>query len=162
MSTTSLHVASFFHRLRRESETAHAASELPALGQHVLGDFLGCTRLPDDADRLQELMEEAATMLGATVIESCFHTFNPHGLSGVVVISESHMAIHTWPEHDAACVDLFTCSTDLHPRIGFEWLAEQFGATDVEMCELPRGLGVPRRLMAESASAIALPRDPKT
>ena len=54
-------------------------------------------------------MTEAAKTAGATVVKTVFHHFSPHGISGVVVIAESHLAVHTWPEHGYASIDIFTC-----------------------------------------------------
>lgn len=84
-------------------------------------------------------MEEAARVVGATVVQSVFHQFNPQGLSGVVVIAESHLAIHTWPEFRCASVDLYTCSNEIDPRPGFDYLSDMFGARRVDVLSLPRG-----------------------
>jgi S-adenosylmethionine decarboxylase proenzyme len=73
---------------------------------------------------IREYMLEAARRCGATVVTSCFHHFSPHGVSGVVVIAESHLAIHTWPEHGYAAVDLFTCGHTLEPERCFEYLRD--------------------------------------
>ena len=84
-------------------------------------------------------MEEAATRIGATIIASTFHEFQPQGLSGVVVIGESHLAVHTWPEYDSVCVDLFTCSPSMDAGPGIEFLKSAFQAERVVSRILPRG-----------------------
>lgn len=132
---------SHFHRKLRRSFGEEAITR-PALGQHVIADFLNCRTLSDDAETIQQHMEEAARRVGATIVQSVFHNFCPYGVSGVVVVSESHLAIHTWPEHGAACVDLFTCSRELHPRIGFDYLCGIFGAESYDLLEIPRGTAV--------------------
>lgn len=82
----------------------------PAPGIHHLLECSRCTpALLTDRDLLEKTLTEAAELAGATVVESVIHQFNPHGLSGVIVIAESHIAIHTWPEHDYAALDIFTC-----------------------------------------------------
>lgn len=63
----------------------------------------------DDFDRVRGLMLEAASAAGATVVNEVFHRFSPQGVTGVVVVEESHLSIHTWPEHGYAAVDFFTC-----------------------------------------------------
>jgi len=79
-------------------------------GIHYLIDLEGCDEtLLRDKKLLKAAMESAAKDAGATVVEAVLHEFNPHGLSGVVVIAESHLAIHTWPEHGYAAIDVFTC-----------------------------------------------------
>ncbi|MGJ8655190.1 MAG: adenosylmethionine decarboxylase [Akkermansiaceae bacterium] len=62
---------------------------------------------------LETLLHKAATDAGATIVETTLHEFNPHGLSGVIVIAESHIAIHTWPEHQYAAIDVFTCGDNV-------------------------------------------------
>jgi len=63
----------------------------------------------DDHELVAELLAEAATEGDATVVQTCMHRFEPHGVSGVVVLAESHVAVHTWPELGVASVDVFTC-----------------------------------------------------
>lgn len=80
-----------------------------ALGHHLLLDLWGVGSLLDDPDGLRQLLESAARAGGATVVESRFHQFSPQGVSGVVILAESHLALHTWPERDFAAIDVFTC-----------------------------------------------------
>ena len=96
------------------------------LGTHWLVDLYECKNMPTDAKVLQQTMEKAATLVGATIVCSSFHQFQPQGLSGVVIIGESHLAIHTWPEHGTACVDLFTCSETMDATPGVEFLQAAF------------------------------------
>ena len=109
------------------------------LGTHTLIDFHKCSRLPNDPNRLCEALEHAARLIGATVVQSVFHKFTPYGLSGVVVIAESHMAIHTWPEHNAACVDFFTCNSRMNPLPGIEFLCNEFKAASYATTQIARG-----------------------
>ncbi len=81
-----------------------------ALGRHMTVEFYDCdVKFLADAGKLEAVFTRAAEVSGATVIDSNFHNFEPQGVSGVVVISESHFAVHAWPEYDYAAVDLFTC-----------------------------------------------------
>src|SRR3989339_816081 len=84
-------------------------------------------------------MGEAAVECGATVVEKKFHMFNPYGVSGVVIISESHLAIHTWPEYGYAAVDLFTCGDSCDPKIAYNYLKEGLCSTSDSYSELKRG-----------------------
>lgn len=88
-------------------------------GIHYLIDLQGCNpELLSDKTMLVEAMEKAASEAEATVVETLIHQFNPHGLSGVVVIAESHLAIHTWPERNYAAIDVFTCgNADIADKI---------------------------------------------
>lgn len=87
---------------------------MKALGLHILADMHDCDPVVlDDEEAIRSCLLEAARRCGATIISHCFHRFSPHGVSGVVVIAESHLAIHTWPEHGYAALDLFTCGNSL-------------------------------------------------
>lgn len=110
------------------------------LGQHLLLEFYGCPdgRL-DDVVGVEAAMVEAAGAMGAHVVGAHFHRFEPHGVSGVVVISESHLTIHTWPEYGYAAVDVFTCGAQVDPPAAVEALEAAFEPTDVQRAELSRG-----------------------
>ena len=84
-------------------------------------------------------MVTAAKMAGATVVQTCFHKFSPHGLSGVVVIAESHLAVHTWPEHNAMCLDLFSCSDKINAQIAIDFIAAEIQAGKVDRRTVTRG-----------------------
>lgn len=113
---------------------------MPALGRHLLAEFSGC-----DPDRLSDLehitaaMLEAAAAAGATVVTHNFHHFSPLGVSGAVIIAESHLAIHTWPEYRFAAVDLFTCVSRVEPRKALLHLKAALAAGDLEILEYERG-----------------------
>jgi len=89
---------------------------------------------------IEESMVKAARDAGATVINSTSHHFSPWGVSCVVVIQESHLSIHTWPEYGFASVDLYTCGDTVDPWVGFECLSRAFGAGSFSAVELKRGL----------------------
>lgn len=111
-----------------------------SLGCHILVEFSGCeASVLDDVSKIEALMIEAAEKAGATVIQSTFHHFSPIGVSGVVVIQESHLAIHTWPEYGYAAVDLFTCGDTVEPWISFDHLKKSFKATNHSAIEMYRG-----------------------
>ena len=115
-----------------------------ALGKHVLLELYDCDpntlRFPADSERI---LLAAADAMGATVVDSHFHAFPVHGVSGVVVIAESHITVHTWPEHRYAAVDVFSCGgLDLEAGIGV--LVGAFSALRVERVLVLRGGGIPR------------------
>jgi S-adenosylmethionine decarboxylase len=85
-------------------------------------------------------MVEAARRAQATIVDVVFHEFNPFGISGVVVIAESHLAVHTWPEYGYAAVDVFSCGDTLQPRVAVDYLVEQFGAGRTSVVEVQRGV----------------------
>lgn len=110
-----------------------------ALGNHILVEFMNCDpHIMNDVATIERDMVDAARKAGATVINSTFHHFSPWGVSGVVVIQESHLAIHTWPEYGYAAVDLFTCG-DMDAWISFDHLKECFGSKSYSAIEMKRG-----------------------
>jgi len=113
---------------------------LKGLGTHILAEFIDCdSHLLNSPQFIKELLETAALKAGATIIESFFHQFNPHGVSGIVVIAESHLSIHTWPEFGFAAVDIFTCGQRVKPEIAFEYMKEKLKAQKVVTKKLIRG-----------------------
>jgi S-adenosylmethionine decarboxylase proenzyme len=133
------------------------------LGRQVTVDFFDCNKaLLNDPVRIQKLMEGAAKAAKATVVKSLFHSFNPYGVSGVLVISESHLAIHTWPEYGFASIDVFTCGPVVDPRICQRFLAKALKSSHSEYHEFKRGVlrieglshkAVPVQGMVESVKA---------
>ena len=111
------------------------------LGQHVLAEFFECDpNILNSNDKVEKYMIEAALECGATIVQKCFHMFNPYGVSGVVIISEIHLAIHTWPELGYAAVDLFTCGTKCYPKVAYEFLKKKFNSQKASFTELKRGI----------------------
>jgi S-adenosylmethionine decarboxylase proenzyme len=114
--------------------------EIRTLGRQLMVEYHGCAPdLLNDVEHVKRSMVEAAKATGATIVGDLFHHFSPHGVSGVVVIAESHLAIHTWPEYGYAAVDLFTCGSEIDPYRGFALLKVALGAEKSEVEEFTRG-----------------------
>ncbi|MGE5422329.1 MAG: adenosylmethionine decarboxylase [Ignavibacteriales bacterium] len=114
---------------------------MQSLGRHILAEIYGCSfNILNDLAKVEETMINAALEAGAEVREFVFHKFSPQGVSGVVVISESHLAIHTWPELGYAAVDVFTCGDRVDPWDACNYLVEQFEATHMNATEVKRGI----------------------
>ena len=114
---------------------------MDALGRHLLLELKGCDKeVLNDTGFLREVLLAAAGAAGATVLGESFHHFNPHGVSGVVIIAESHLCIHTWPEYGYAAVDIFTCGDSVKPELAIKPLVEKLGAKDPSYIELKRGI----------------------
>lgn len=110
------------------------------LGRHLIAEFYGCDgEVIDDIEALAALLKRAASAVGATVVAEAFHRYAPQGVSGTLLISESHLSVHTWPEVRYVAVDIFTCG-GLDPRQGFRLLEEGLGAEQSRMHEIVRGL----------------------
>lgn len=118
-----------------------------ALGRHLLMELEDCNEeILNNLDTLKEAMLTAANEAGATVMAESFHRFNPHGISGVVVVAESHLFIHTWPEYGYAAADIFTCGTTVQPEKAAEVLIEKLGARKHSIQEIARGTRITDRV----------------
>jgi S-adenosylmethionine decarboxylase len=113
---------------------------LKVLGRHFLVEYHGCDpKVLNHKERIKEVMIEAANICGATVLDSSFHNFSPHGVSGMVVIAESHIAIHTWPEFGYAAVDIFTCGTKVDPWKAYNHIKVCLDSRETNVREIERG-----------------------
>lgn len=113
---------------------------------HLLAEYHGCdqARLDDDG-LVEQMMRRAAAAAGATIVAECFHRFSPQGVTGVVVVEESHLSIHTWPEHGYAAVDFFTCGA-CDPEAAHRVIADALGARRAELLTVERGLAAARSM----------------
>lgn len=112
-----------------------------SLGSHLLVELFGC----DHASLEQEhgvgaAMRQAADASKATVVAESFHEFQPYGVSGAVIIQESHYTIHTWPEHGYAAVDLFYCGGTVEVHKALDVLRNRFKPTKMKFLVVRRGL----------------------
>lgn len=114
---------------------------MKSLGIHLIVELWDCnfSKL-NDSDYIAKVMVEAAEFSGATVLNSVFQNFNPQGTSGVVIIAESHLTIHSWPEHLYAAIDLFTCGSKVDPWKALEYLEKAFEAKEIEIIDFFRGV----------------------
>ena len=110
------------------------------VGEHYLVELNGCDI---DAINSEELLREglllAVDRSGAQIIKDVFHSFSPHGVTGVVVIAESHVSIHTWPEYGYAAVDIFTCSQKMKVDLIIDSLKDLTKAASVVSNKVSRG-----------------------
>ncbi|MBB4865114.1 S-adenosylmethionine decarboxylase proenzyme [Pseudomonas nitritireducens] len=112
------------------------------LGKQLIIELFDCIdRRFDDLQWIEDSMLDAARQANATIITSAFHKFSPVGISGVVVIAESHLAIHTWPEYGYAAVDIFTCGEVLDGAKAVQVLNERLGSQHHLISHMDRGLG---------------------
>ncbi len=113
----------------------------PTIGHHYIVEASGCN--PDiisNVNKVQKILLKAAEISGVTVFSSSFNVFPPDGVSGVIVIAESHISIHTWPEKGYVALDIYTCGGNGDPEEATIWAVEQFGANYYHITELTRGL----------------------
>jgi S-adenosylmethionine decarboxylase len=118
------------------------------LGRHLIAELYDCDEeILNNVSEIEYQMSKAAIECGATIVTSTFHRFLPHGVSGAIIISESHLAIHTWPEYKYASLDIYTCGDSVDPWIAFNYLKDAFKSARQEVIENKRGMfetiGVP-------------------
>jgi len=114
---------------------------LEALGTHILCELSGCdAEVLKDVAGVEEILKTAAVKANATVLTTAFHRFEPQGVSGVVVIAESHLSIHTWPEAGYAAMDFYTCGHATDPWAACEYAAKMLLARSMRTTEVKRGV----------------------
>lgn len=136
---------------------------MDALGTNIVAELFGCPpEILDDVSLIEARMLEAAEAAHATIINSTFHHFSPFGVSGVVVIQESHLALHTWPEYGYAALDIFTCGKEIDPWACYRSLLDALRAQHGSAMEQGRGLRnlLERHPLPETARPAGLPIPP--
>ena len=110
------------------------------LGTHLLMELNECNAtVLDDMDLIKRALLDAADEAGATVVGELFHKFSPVGVTGIVCIAESHISIHTWPEHAYAAVDIFTCGEKFKPFEAAHLIADSLQSQHCNVMEVKRG-----------------------
>ena len=106
----------------------------------MLVELKDCDKdLLDDVERIQHILVSAAKKAKATIVQEVFHRFSPYGVSGVVVIAESHLSIHTWPEYNYAAVDVFTCNSLLDSNYIVDYIIEEMQCKNPSIVDMNRG-----------------------
>lgn len=114
------------------------------LGRHLIAELSNCdSSTLDNLELLEQYLKEAVRLSGATIVRSVFHRYNPQGVSGVVVIAESHFSVHTWPEYAYAAVDFFTCGESVDPYKAFNHIRDMLRSRDAQITEIRRGMPSP-------------------
>jgi len=109
-------------------------------GRHYLIDLFECNAaILDDQAFIMETLLAAAELAGTQILHHYFHQFEPVGITGSVVIAESHINIHTWPEHNFAAVDVFTCGDTAFPKVATEYLSEKLQSKRTTVNDYERG-----------------------
>lgn len=111
-----------------------------AYGDHYLVDLHGCdASVIGSVEPTQQALVSAAERCGSTIIKYFFHQFSPAGVSGVILIAESHFSVHTWPENSFVAVDIYTSGEVMQPDIAITLLQDAFSADRVEIVRVTRG-----------------------
>jgi len=118
---------------------------LKSLGRHIILELYGVAfNMLNDVNEMERVMTEAVRISGATIIRPFFHKFSPQGISGIIVVAESHFSIHTWPEYGYAAVDFFTCGDQIRFDVAVKFIKDSLKAVSIQVMEIRRGtLDVP-------------------
>lgn len=109
-------------------------------GTHLIADLYGCRNL-DDAGLVDAVLRDATSAVGATLVGLHLHRFGDgQGVTGVAMLAESHISIHTWPEHDYAAVDMFVCGAGHDLDAGLRVMIDRFQAAQHDIKRLDRGI----------------------
>jgi S-adenosylmethionine decarboxylase len=115
--------------------------ELYALGTHLLVELRDCNpTILKSLESVRDALVSAAKEAKATIVDISFHEFNPFGITGMVVIAESHLSIHTWPKYGYAAVDIFTCGDVIKPEVAASSIIERFECKNPSMVKIKRGI----------------------
>ncbi len=107
-------------------------------GLHLVADFWYPKNI-EDKNEFNKILKEAAKKGGNTPLKTAVHKFNPHGITGIILLAESHIALHSWPEFNYLAVDIFTCGKKSMPAKALEYLKEVFQPKEIKITEIKRG-----------------------
>jgi len=111
------------------------------IGRHYIVEASGCdSKIIGSVEKVQQILVKAAEIAGAQVWSISFSRFPPQGVSGVVVISESHISTHTWPEFGYVALDIYTCGKNVDPEKAVVFAVEAFGSSTSHITEITRGI----------------------
>ncbi len=111
------------------------------IGHHYIVEASGCDpKVIGSIEKVQQILVKAAEVSGAQVWSISFSRFPPNGVSGVVVISESHISTHTWPEYGYVAIDIYTCGKQVDPEKAVVFAVEAFGSSTSHITEITRGI----------------------
>lgn len=112
---------------------------MKSVGRHLVLELWGCENL-NSPEIVERALLDIVEALSLTLLSLNVHPFSPIGVTGVAIVSESHVVIHTWPELGYAAVDVFTCGEQRNPEDAVPVLREHFSPERIQIMEMTRGL----------------------
>ena len=112
---------------------------MKSVGRHLVMELWGCENL-NSPEIVERALLDIVEALNLTLLSLNVHPFSPIGVTGVAIVSESHVVIHTWPELGYAAVDVFTCGEQRNPEDAVPVLREHFAPERIQVMEMTRGL----------------------
>lgn len=114
-------------------------NKLNYAGIHLVADFWNVKTI-EDSEELKKILITAAEKGGNTPLRVSIHKFSPQGITGVVLLAESHIAFHSWPEYNYIAIDIFTCGNKTFPDKSLDYLKEEFKPKKVKAKKIKRGI----------------------
>jgi S-adenosylmethionine decarboxylase len=111
---------------------------MKAIGRHIIREMWGCQNL-DSVQTAEQALREMVDALDVNLLDLHVYPFSPVGVTGMAIVSESHLVIHTWPEHGYAAVDIFTCGAPREPQAAVDVLRRHYQPERVGVMEINRG-----------------------
>ncbi len=113
---------------------------MDTLGRHLILEMWGCCKdIIDSVDAVKEILAKATESTKATLVDVVCHRFSPYGVTGVAILAESHISVHTWPEYGYAAGDIFICGSTINPQNAASFMIQAFQAKETSLLELKRG-----------------------
>lgn len=110
------------------------------LGKHLILEMWGCCKDKiDNVDVVKDILVKATEVTRATLVDVVCHRFSPYGVTGVAILAESHVSVHTWPEYGYAAVDIFICGNTINPQNAASFITQAFLAKETSILEIKRG-----------------------
>jgi S-adenosylmethionine decarboxylase len=121
-----------------------------SIGIHLVGDLKGVEpEKISKVDAMEDVMESAVKYGKLTKIRSYYHQFSPSGVSGIILLAESHLSFHTWPEHGLVALDIFTCGPTENAESALEYILGKLTPSSIEYKRIERGIDFPRGIQKE-------------
>ena len=127
---------------------------MAALGRHLILEMWDCSSdTVNNIKDIKKILAKTAKVINATVIDIMCHHFSPYGVTGVAILAESHISIHTWPEHKYVAADIFLCGNAISPQVAASYLIQAFQAKESSIAEFKRGDVMTRQILDYKTSA---------
>jgi S-adenosylmethionine decarboxylase len=128
--------------VKQNEEIEHVedhAEDTNHIGRHLVSDMWNCKKLSDNVEPLEKIMLNACHVANATILGVSSHKFEPQGVTVMVLLAESHISLHSWPEYDYVAIDVFTCGQNMNPQAAIDYLEERLKPSKIETRKIIRG-----------------------
>ncbi len=157
LSIFALSLLTLFANAQKTPEPSTPTPPETPVGEHVIAEFWGCKNMFDTKEEIEKHLIAASEHAQSTLLKTAVYKFSPQGVTGLALLAESHISIHTWPETGYVAIDVFTCGKT-QPHKAIHYLREQFQPERAEIKEIERGGAAPQ--LASTRSIEQLDKNP--